>query len=148
MSTAPKFQITPDDDELASIQRDLRFHPAAAVTPRTLTSEQIESYNKDGYVKPIDIYSPGEIAEIRAYFDSLLEQTIAAGGNSYSISTAHMKYGRVYDMLTNRKIVDCVADLLGDDVIAWGSHFFCKMPGDGKDVAWHQDASYWPLSPS
>ncbi len=29
-----------------------------------------------------------------------------------------------------------------------GSHFFCKMPGDGKAVAWHQDASYWPLSPS
>ncbi len=22
------------------------------------------------------------------------------------------------------------------------------MPGDGKAVAWHQDASYWPLSPS
>jgi ectoine hydroxylase-related dioxygenase (phytanoyl-CoA dioxygenase family) len=22
------------------------------------------------------------------------------------------------------------------------------MPNDGKSVAWHQDASYWPLSPS
>jgi ectoine hydroxylase-related dioxygenase (phytanoyl-CoA dioxygenase family) len=33
-------------------------------------------------------------------------------------------------------------------VIAWGSHFFCKMPGDGKRVSWHQDASYWPLTPS
>ncbi len=59
-----------------------------------------------------------------------------------------MKHAGVYDILTNPKIVDCVADLLGDDVIAWGSHFFCKMPGDGRAVAWHQDASYWPLSPS
>jgi non-haem Fe2+, alpha-ketoglutarate-dependent halogenase len=33
-------------------------------------------------------------------------------------------------------------------VIAWGSHFFCKMPRDGKTVSWHQDASYWPLTPS
>ena len=33
-------------------------------------------------------------------------------------------------------------------MIAWGSHFFCKMPGDGKRVSWHQDASYWPLTPS
>jgi non-haem Fe2+, alpha-ketoglutarate-dependent halogenase len=33
-------------------------------------------------------------------------------------------------------------------VIAWGSHFFCKMPGDGKRVSWHQDSSYWPLTPS
>jgi ectoine hydroxylase-related dioxygenase (phytanoyl-CoA dioxygenase family) len=44
--------------------------------------------------------------------------------------------------------VALVTDLLGQDVVAWGSHFFCKMPGDGKAVAWHQDASYWPLSPS
>jgi len=37
---------------------------------------------------------------------------------------------------------------MGQNVIAWGSHFFCKMPHDGKAVAWHQDARYWPLSPS
>ena len=41
-----------------------------------------------------------------------------------------------------------VKDLLGEDVIGWGSHFFCKLPGDGKRVSWHQDASYWPLTPS
>ena len=45
-------------------------------------------------------------------------------------------------------MVDLVADLLGSDVVAWGSHFFCKLPHDGQRVAWHQDASYWPLSPS
>lgn len=28
------------------------------------------------------------------------------------------------------------------------SHFFAKLPGDGKRVSWHQDASYWPLSVS
>ena len=36
----------------------------------------------------------------------------------------------------------------GPSVVAWGSHFFCKMPRDGKTVSWHQDASYWPLTPS
>ena len=149
MSTSePKFEITPDDSALAEIERDLKFHPAAATSPATLSVEQIESYNTGGYIKPIDVYSTDEIADLRNYFDRLLEETIAAGGNSYSISTAHMKYGRVYDMLTNPKIVDCVADILGNDVVAWGSHFFCKIPGDGKAVAWHQDASYWPLSPS
>ena len=39
-------------------------------------------------------------------------------------------------------------DILGENVIGWGSHFFCKMPHDGKKVAWHQDASYWPLTPT
>jgi len=36
----------------------------------------------------------------------------------------------------------------GPDVIAWGSHFFCKQPHDPRKVAWHQDASYWPLTPA
>jgi non-heme Fe2+,alpha-ketoglutarate-dependent halogenase len=41
-----------------------------------------------------------------------------------------------------------VEDLLGSHLICWGAHFFCKMPGDVRHVSWHQDASYWPLSPS
>ena len=45
-------------------------------------------------------------------------------------------------------LITAVVDLLGPNVVGWGSHFFCKMPGDGKSVSWHQDASYWPLSPT
>jgi non-haem Fe2+, alpha-ketoglutarate-dependent halogenase len=148
MSTEQSFQITPDEDQLAGLKRDLRFHNAAATTPKVLTAEQIESYNTGGYIKPLDIYAESEITDIRTYFDQLLENVIAAGGDSYSISTAHRKHAGVFDILTNPKIVEYVSDILGDDVIGWGSHFFCKMPGDGKAVAWHQDASYWPLSPS
>lgn len=147
-SRSPKFQITPDDNLLDSLDRDLSFHAVSNPDPKLLTTDQIDHYNRHGYIKPLEIYSNSEIKEIRDYFDRLLEQTIAEGGDSYSISTAHMKYAGVYDMLTNSKLVDYVSDILGDDVIAWGSHFFCKMPGDGKSVAWHQDASYWPLSPS
>jgi len=94
------------------------------------------------------VFNAEEMADIRRYFDDLLASTLAAGGNSYSISTAHLRYGRVYDLLTNPTIVSYVKDLLGENVIGWGSHFFCKMPGDGKRVSWHQDASYWPLTPS
>ncbi len=148
MSTTENFKIIPADAELESLKRNLMFHPANPASAKTLSHEQIEGYNANGFIRPVDIYAADQILEIRLYFDRLLEKAIAAGGNSYSISTAHMKYGGVYDILTNPRIIDCVADLLGDDVIAWGSHFFCKMPGDGRAVAWHQDASYWPLTPS
>jgi len=138
----------PNTEDLGKLQRDLRFHPATTENPRTLTREQVSAFNRDGYLKGIRIFGDGEIAGIRRYFDDLLARTLAAGGDSYSIATAHLRYGRVYDLLTDRRIVACVADLLGANVIGWGSHFFCKMPGDGKRVSWHQDASYWPLTPS
>ena len=138
----------PNTEDLGKLQRDLRFHPATTENPRALTREQVSAFNRDGYLKGIRIFGDGEIAGIRRYFDDLLARTLAAGGDSYSIATAHLRYGRVYDLLTDRRIVACVADLLGANVIGWGSHFFCKMPGDGKRVSWHQDASYWPLTPS
>ena len=148
MSNSPSPGFIPTTEELNRLERDLRFHPSPVANPRTLTAEQVAAFNRDGYLKGIRIFSPQEMAGIREYFDELLARTLAAGGDSYSISTAHLRYGRVYDLLTHPRIVACVKDLLGENVIAWGSHFFCKMPGDGKRVSWHQDASYWPLTPS
>lgn len=143
-----QFSVVPSEDELKAIGRDLRFHPAASEEASVLSAEQVEGYNKHGYVAPLDVYTQEEITSIREYFDNLLVRVQQAGGDSYSISSAHLKYGPVWDILTNAKIVEYVSDLLGENVVGWGSHFFCKMPHDGKAVAWHQDASYWPLSPS
>jgi len=143
-----QFKTIPDNNELDGIARDLNFHPCQTLTPRVLSRGQIEAFNRDGFISPIRIFDDAEMAGHRRYFDELLERVKAAGGDSYSISTAHLKYGAVYDLLTHPRLVDVVKDLLGENVIGWGSHYFCKMPGDGKRVSWHQDASYWPLTPS
>jgi non-heme Fe2+,alpha-ketoglutarate-dependent halogenase len=132
----------PTDETLRTVERDLRFHPSAGAAPRVV------EFNREGYLKRIRIFDAAEIADLRHYFDELLARTLAAGGDSYSISSAHLRYGRVYDLLKNPRIVSHVQDLLGENVIGWGSHFFCKLPHDGKRVSWHQDASYWPLTPS
>ncbi len=145
-AATPKF--IPSTDELGTLNRDLRFHPSTTERPKVLTTEQVEAFNRNGYLAGIRIFSDEEIANIRGYFDDLLAKTLAAGGDSYSITTAHLRHGRVYDILTDPRIVGRVKDLIGENVIAWGSHFFCKMPGDGKRVSWHQDSSYWPLTPS
>ncbi|MCE9534656.1 MAG: phytanoyl-CoA dioxygenase family protein [Planctomycetes bacterium] len=148
MTPPTTFNPLPGQDDLAQMPRDLRFHPTVNPSPKTLTPNQIEQFNRDGYLKGIRIFSKTEANAIRAFFDDLLAKVLAAGGDSYSISTAHARYGRVWDLLTEPRIVAIVRDLLGENVIGWGSHFFCKMPGDGKVVSWHQDSSYWPLTPS
>lgn len=143
-----QFQTIPDYQQLDQIPRDLSFHPCGVESPRVLSRQQIEAFNRDGFISPVRIFDEAEMAVHRSYFDDLLNRVVAEGGDSYSISTAHLKYGAVYDLLTHPRIVAAVSDLLGDNVIGWGSHYFCKMPGDGKRVSWHQDSSYWPLTPS
>lgn len=148
MQETKTFQTIPNIQQVTDVPRDLKFHPSTVAQPKVLTQEQIVAYNRDGYLKGFRIFSPAEIAEQRRYFDELLAKVIAKGGNSYSISTAHLSYGKVYDLLTHPRIVAYVKDILGDNVVGWGSHYFCKMPHDGKRVSWHQDASFWPMTPS
>ncbi|MBT6903706.1 MAG: phytanoyl-CoA dioxygenase family protein [Gemmatimonadetes bacterium] len=136
------------DVKIDDLPRDLRFRPCEKKDPQALTRTQIDTFNRDGYIKGIRIFSAEQIAEIRAYFDQLLAKTLAEGGDSYSINSAHLTYGRVFDLLANERITAHIKDLLGEHLIGWGSHFFCKMPRDRKTVSWHQDASYWPMTPS
>ncbi len=148
MAAQAEFAIIPTAEELAQIDRQLRFFPVEDSAPATLTREQIAAYNRDGYLLGLPAHTSEEMQAIRTEFDRLLAEYTAAGKDSYSISSAHLKHAVAWDLLTNPRIVAHVKDLLGEDVIGWGSHFFCKMPHDGKQVSWHQDASYWPLTPT
>ena len=148
MQQSTDFDITPDQKSIATVERDIRFFPTSNHDPSSLSVACIDTWNREGYLGPLDLYDQRSIIEIRSYFDKLLEETLASGQDSYSISSAHLKHGRVWDILNHPLLVSYVRDLLGEDVVGWGSHFFCKMPMDGKRVDWHQDCSYWPLTPS
>ena len=145
---APTFKTGPSPDQLRAMDRDLRFHPSTTRDPTALTREQIEAFNRDGYIKGLRIFDDGEIAGHRRYFDRLLADTVAAGGTSYSISSAHLKCGRVHDLMRHPRLVACARDILGEEIVGLAAQFFCKMPHDPVSISWHQDASYWPLTPS
>ncbi len=148
MQPQTEFAIIPDRESIATVERDIRFFPTVNDAPDVLSPADVQRWNDNGYLGPLDVYESSEVTDIRAYFDRLLAAAIAEGRDSYSISSAHLKHARVWDMLTHPQIVGYVRDLLGPDVVGWGSHFFCKMPGDGKSVDWHQDCSFWPLTPT
>lgn len=148
MQESKTFQTIPNIQQVTDVPRDLKFHPSTTAQPKMLTKEQVAAYNRDGYVKGFRVFSAPEMSEHRRCFDEVLDAVLAAGGNSYSIISAHMKYGFVYDLLTHPRIVAYVQDILGENVVGWGAHYFCKLPHDGKIVSWHQDASFWPLTPS
>ena len=148
MSGERVFKTYPTQAQLAEMDRDLEFHPTRNEHPRVLSREQIAHYNREGYITGLNALPAEEVGRVRTFVDGVIASVMAKGAGRYSVKHAHMKYAAVWDLITHPRIVAFVKDLLGDDVIGWGAHFFCKMPGDGKTVAWHQDASYWPLTPS
>ncbi|MCW5547899.1 MAG: phytanoyl-CoA dioxygenase family protein [Opitutaceae bacterium] len=131
-------------------ERDLSFQPVVNPAPRALTPEQVAFYNTHGYVAPFRAYTPAEAERNRAYFDDLLAKVQAARKDldAYSINGYHVCCAGLHDIVTHPAILDHVQDIIGPDIVCWGSHFFCKVAHDPRKVAWHQDASYWPLTPA
>lgn len=130
-------------------QRLMRFFPSHSNGPmRRLTPPDIDTFNRQGFIPCVPVFTPAQADANRAAFDRLLAMFRAAGKDSYAINGFHGTCASIWDIATHPLILDCVQDLIGPDVVAWGTHFFCKLPGDGKAVSWHQDAPYWPLTPT
>lgn len=135
-------------DAIPEMERDLRYFPIDTAHPQKLTDEQIRNFNEKGYVFPVDLFSVEEADANRRYFDMLLKMASEAGLDSYAVNGWHTHCCGIYDLVTEDRILDYVEDILGPNIVCTMTHYFSKTPGDAKSVYWHQDASFWPLTPS
>ena len=44
-------------------------------------------------------------------------------------------------------MLDAVEDIIGPNILCWGSSFFTKNAHDPRFVSWHQDTTYYGLEP-
>ena len=113
-----------------------------------LSAAQIESFNKNGFIFPITIFSRSETAKIITYFETLLDSAKKIGYEDYSINGWHYHCRGIYNLMMNSSILEYVSDLIGPNVLNIMTHLFYKRSQDKRKVSWHQDASYWPLTPT
>lgn len=125
---------------------DLSFKPAQPSAPKTLTHDQIAHYNQQGFVQPFNIYGAEEIAAVRARIDEHMDAMGEAGG--YGINCYQARLASIWDIATDRRILDHVEDIVGPDIVCWATAILSKRAHDPKQVPWHQDASFWSLSPA
>lgn len=133
-------QITPRSAQ------DLSFRTVSTPRPKRLTQADIAQYNALGYVQPFDVFSHAEIARIRNYTDGLMAAMGAEG--SYGINCYQARLAGLWDIATDARILDYVEDILGPNILCWATAILSKRPQDPKAVPWHQDASFWQLSPA
>ena len=135
-------------DAIPEMNRDLRFFPAEETDLKILSTEEIAGYNEKGYIFPIDLFTPDETIANRSYFEKLLTMAYEAGLDRYSINGWHSSCEGIYDLVTDARILDYAEDILGPNLVVSMTHYFAKMPNDATAVYWHQDASFWALTPS
>ena len=63
-------------------KKDLSFLPVINPKPKVLTQEEIDFYNREGYLKPFDAFSVEEADRNRETFNDLLRRVKKARGDS------------------------------------------------------------------
>lgn len=114
--------------------------------PKILTPEQIEAYERDGVAFPVRIMSTEDAATLRQRFEALEEAIGGEAQGRYRIK-AHIPFPWLSQLIRNSNMLDAVEDLVGPDIVVWGSSFFTKKADDSRFVSWHQDSTYYGLEP-
>ena len=113
---------------------------------KRLTTDQQAAYARDGFVAPIDIFSPDEVAEIRAALEQA-EQRWPEGMAGPNRNNAHYVLPVLDSIAHDSRILDAVEDLIGPDINVAGTTLFIKEPETKGFISWHQDARYIGLEP-
>ncbi len=113
---------------------------------KKLTDAQIEAFHQDGFVSPIDVFTEDEAAQLRAELEAAeVKWPEAFAGNERN--NTHLTLTCLDGIVHNEAILDAAEDLVGPDILNFGTVLFIKEPGDPGFVSWHQDARYMGLEP-
>jgi hypothetical protein len=113
---------------------------------KSLTEAAVRHYQEYGYYSPVRVLSAAEAADLRGRLEAH-EATagILAGPLRHK---THLLFTWLADLIRHPRILDAVEDLIGPDILCWGSSFFTKEPRNPGFVSWHQDSTYWGLDPA
>jgi len=123
-----------------------------------LHDDEVAHYRREGWVVPRFRLPPARVAAMVEALETLLRQN--PGVRPEKLVSAHIegdatgdngegvRGSRAFlDLARDPQIVELVSGVLGEDVILWGCHVFCKPAVEGYETPWHQDGHYWPIRP-
>lgn len=111
------------------------------MTKITLSPQQVDAYQRDGYLYPLTAM-PSEQAV--AYLAKLEALEAQYGPRAAEIlrTKSHLVLTWVNELIRLGPVLDAVESLIGPDIFCWSTSFFIKKPHDPGFVAWHQDGPY------
>ena len=119
-----------------------------------LTADELSQYREKGWIVPDYRLPEALLAEMRAEYQVLLEnnKNLASdimlaphqtNGGSQGVAGSE----KWLEFATHPDLMKIAGQLIGDDIILWGTTIFGKPAHSGKETPWHQDGDYYPIRP-
>ncbi|WP_299503585.1 phytanoyl-CoA dioxygenase family protein [uncultured Roseobacter sp.] len=105
-----------------------------------------ETYERDGFIAPIDIMDPDAAHALRL---DLEKAEAELSGDPEKLALLYSYPDRVlpsFDRLIRHDaLISAASAALGPDLMVWSAALFIKEARSPKIVSWHQDLTYWGL---
>ena len=111
-----------------------------------LSTAQHAQYQREGVVFPFRILDTEKARQLADHC-SVLRSRMGHWVVSPQISKPHLVSRAMADVIRNETLLDAVESIIGPDILCWTVTVFAKPPKSGGYVGWHQDRTYWGLSP-
>jgi non-heme Fe2+,alpha-ketoglutarate-dependent halogenase len=112
-----------------------------------LTAGQVHQYRESGFLSGIQIFTEGECARLREAAERFQATHPADADWAFDIK-CNLLFDWVYANATNPRLLEVVADLLGEDLLLTDSVFRIKEPGSSTHYGWHQDSARIEVDPA
>lgn len=113
--------------------------------PKVLTEEQIAFYKREGYLFPLEGIKPARCQQLLEALDDF-EKAQGVSAGVFKLK-GHLCFPEAWDFVREPAILDVAEDIIGPNILAFGSRFWIKPSGDGSFVSWHQDSAYFGCDP-
>lgn len=120
----------------------------------TLSDSEVADYRRDGFVVPKFRLPADKLEHLQSLAERLVAENRHLGDEP--MASPHVPGSGVQSLKsdpawieipTYAPILDMVEQLIGPDIVLWGTTLFHKPAKVGRIVPWHRDGRYWPISP-
>ena len=127
---------------------------AKAMVQPVLSGSEVTQYQRDGYLVPSFRFEGEQLERLQGLANELLERNAEFGDTP--MVCPHVPGSGVQGLRGDKawmaysddpQLLDLVEQLIGPDIILWGTNLFHKPAGTGRRIPFHRDGRYWPIEP-
>jgi chlorinating enzyme len=111
-----------------------------------LSIAQREQFDQQGYCFPFRAFDAARADSYRQRIEAY-ERSVGHDANRTLKIKGHLAFPWLMEVATEPRVLDAVEDLIGPDILLFGSSIFAKDGNDPRYVSWHQDSAYFGLTP-
>lgn len=108
-----------------------------------------QDFERNGFVSEMEVLAPDRIEYYSEKCGTFIESYRSHPSFSeWTYYRTELLLKWVAELASEDSLLDVIEELIGPDILLWNAFLPVKAPRTDVYFGWHQDATYWPVTPT